>query len=146
MRARRRDSPLPRREGDNERRGGEPGKSQPSWPAIRACKQHLPQRQSLPEEGYRGSFQRASPDRAVAPRGSRRCLGGVVPGQRGRKCGRGRPDGTRLAERPFDPANHYTSKYLDSSNEPLVPFGFGLTYGRFTLSNLTVSPREVTAD
>jgi beta-glucosidase len=51
----------------------------------------------------------------------------------------------RPGGRPFDPANHYTSKYLDSSNEPLIPFGFGLTYGRFTLSNLTVGPREVTA-
>jgi beta-glucosidase len=50
----------------------------------------------------------------------------------------------RPGGRPFDPADHYTSKYLDSSNDPLVPFGFGLTYGRFTLSNLTVSPREVT--
>jgi beta-glucosidase len=51
----------------------------------------------------------------------------------------------RAGGRPFDPADHYTSKYLDSSNDPLVPFGFGLTYGRFTLSSLTVSPRQVTA-
>jgi beta-glucosidase len=51
----------------------------------------------------------------------------------------------RPGGRPFDPADHYTSKYLDVSNDPLVPFGFGLTYGRFTLANLTVSPREVAA-
>jgi beta-glucosidase len=45
----------------------------------------------------------------------------------------------RPTGRPADPNDHYTSKYLDSSNEPLFPFGYGLTYGRFTLSNLRVS-------
>lgn len=33
--------------------------------------------------------------------------------------------------RPIDPANKYTSKYLDVSNEPLYPFGFGLGYTQF---------------
>lgn len=32
----------------------------------------------------------------------------------------------------------YTSKYLDISNEPLYPFGYGLSYTTFTYSNLTV--------
>ena len=37
--------------------------------------------------------------------------------------------------RPFDPSFRYTSKYLDMSNEPLFPFGHGLSYTRFTLEN-----------
>ncbi len=34
--------------------------------------------------------------------------------------------------RPKDPNNKYTSKYLDVSNTPLYPFGFGLSYTEFT--------------
>ena len=45
----------------------------------------------------------------------------------------------RPTGRPADPKDKYTSKYLDSPNEPLFPFGHGLTYGRFTLSNLRLS-------
>jgi beta-glucosidase len=45
----------------------------------------------------------------------------------------------RPSGRPADPNDHYTSKYLDSPNDPLFPFGHGLTYGRFTLSNLRLS-------
>ena len=48
----------------------------------------------------------------------------------------------RPSGRPANPKDHYTSKYLDVPNEPLFPFGHGLTYGRFTLSNLAVSPRQ----
>jgi beta-glucosidase len=48
--------------------------------------------------------------------------------------------GERPSGRPADPKDHYTSKYLDAPNEPLFPFGHGLTYGRFALSNLRVSP------
>jgi beta-glucosidase len=44
----------------------------------------------------------------------------------------------RPSGRPADPKDHYTSKYLDISNEPLFPFGFGLTYGSFAYSNLRV--------
>jgi beta-glucosidase len=50
----------------------------------------------------------------------------------------------RPGGRPADPADHYTSKYLDSPNEPLFPFGHGLTYGRFTLSNLRLSKETLT--
>jgi beta-glucosidase len=50
--------------------------------------------------------------------------------------------GERPTGRPADPKDHYTSKYLDVANEPLFPFGHGLTYGRFTLSNLRVTPQE----
>jgi beta-glucosidase len=46
--------------------------------------------------------------------------------------------GQRPSGRPADPKDHYTSKYLDVSNEPLFPFGFGLTYGYFNYSNLRV--------
>jgi beta-glucosidase len=46
--------------------------------------------------------------------------------------------GQRPTGRPADPKDHYTSKYLDVPNEPLFPFGFGLTYGKFTHSNLRV--------
>lgn len=52
--------------------------------------------------------------------------------------------GQRPSGRPADPKDHYTSKYLDVANEPLFPFGYGLSYGRFRLSNLRVSPRDVT--
>jgi beta-glucosidase len=48
--------------------------------------------------------------------------------------------GERPSGRPFDANDRFTSKYIDVPNEPLFPFGFGLTYGRFVLSNLRVSP------
>ena len=51
--------------------------------------------------------------------------------------------GERPSGRPFNPEDHYTSKYLDLPNDPLFPFGHGLTYGRFTLSNLRVTPERV---
>jgi beta-glucosidase len=52
--------------------------------------------------------------------------------------------GARPGGRPANPKDPYTSKYLDVSNDPLFPFGFGLTYGRFRLSNLHVSRESVT--
>jgi beta-glucosidase len=45
----------------------------------------------------------------------------------------------RPSGRPFDRNDRFTSKYLDVANDPLFPFGFGLTYGRFELSNLRLS-------
>ena len=51
--------------------------------------------------------------------------------------------GARPGGRPADPKDHYTSKYLDSPNEPLFFFGHGLGYGRFVLSNLRVTPADV---
>ena len=48
--------------------------------------------------------------------------------------------GERPGGRPANPKDHYTSKYLDVPNEPLFPFGHGLTYGRFSLFNLRVTP------
>ncbi len=52
--------------------------------------------------------------------------------------------GERRSGRPANPADKFTSKYLDSPNEPLFAFGHGLTYGRFRYSNLRVTPTEPT--
>ncbi len=45
----------------------------------------------------------------------------------------------RGSGRPADPDNPYTSKYLDAPVEPLFPFGHGLSYSRFALTNLRAS-------
>ena len=50
--------------------------------------------------------------------------------------------GQRNCGRPENPKDHFTSKYLDSPNSSLFPFGHGLTYGRFALSNLRVTPES----
>ena len=46
--------------------------------------------------------------------------------------------------RPFDAENKYTSKYLDESNEPLYPFGYGLSYTTFDYGDLQLSSGEIT--
>jgi len=51
----------------------------------------------------------------------------------------------RNSGRPENPQDHFTSKYLDLPNTPLLPFGFGLSYGRFSYANLTVSPESARA-
>ncbi|HUO01825.1 MAG TPA: glycoside hydrolase family 3 C-terminal domain-containing protein, partial [Rhizomicrobium sp.] len=48
----------------------------------------------------------------------------------------------RSGGRPLNPADHYTSKYLDEVNTPLFPFGHGLSYGDFVYADLNVSPVE----
>jgi beta-glucosidase len=48
----------------------------------------------------------------------------------------------RSGGRPLNPADHYTSKYLDEANTTLFPFGHGLTYGDFVYADLNVSPAE----
>lgn len=50
----------------------------------------------------------------------------------------------RPGGRPANPQDRYTSKYLDAPNDPLFCFGHGLSYARFTLSNLQVSRESVT--
>jgi beta-glucosidase len=51
--------------------------------------------------------------------------------------------GERPSGRPFNPKDHFTTRYIDVANDPLYPFGFGLTYGRFTLANFVVTPARV---
>jgi beta-glucosidase len=51
--------------------------------------------------------------------------------------------GQRPTGRPADGQDHYTSRYLDVSNEPLYPFGHGLSYGHCTIAGLRVEPQAV---
>jgi beta-glucosidase len=51
----------------------------------------------------------------------------------------------RPSGRPADPADHYTSKYLDIPVEPQFPFGHGLSYSPMVLSNLRTSAETFTA-
>jgi beta-glucosidase len=54
--------------------------------------------------------------------------------------------GHRNTGRPPDAKEKYTSKYIDSSFEPLYPFGYGLSYSSFAFSGLAVSPASIKPD
>jgi beta-glucosidase len=41
--------------------------------------------------------------------------------------------------RPRDPNNKYTSKYLDIPNDPLYPFGYGLSYTTFEYGAISIN-------
>lgn len=48
--------------------------------------------------------------------------------------------------RPFEEGNRYTLRYSDELLGPLFPFGFGMTYTRFSISEPTVETPRVTPD
>lgn len=54
--------------------------------------------------------------------------------------------GHKNTGRPPDPKNKYTSKYLDAPVTPLFPFGYGLSYTTFRLTNLTLSAQSIKPD
>lgn len=45
--------------------------------------------------------------------------------------------------RPPEAENRYTSKYLDVPWTPLFPFGYGLSYTKFKITNLQLSARRI---
>jgi beta-glucosidase len=48
--------------------------------------------------------------------------------------------------RPYDANNKFTSKYLDILNDPMYPFGFGLSYTTFDYSDITLSKKQLKGD
>ena len=48
--------------------------------------------------------------------------------------------------RPYDVKNTFTSQYLDVPNEPLYPFGFGLSYTNFEYGDIRVNKTELTGE
>jgi beta-glucosidase len=45
--------------------------------------------------------------------------------------------------RPENPKDKYTTKYIDSPNEPLYPFGYGLSYTTFEYGEISLSKAEL---
>ena len=48
--------------------------------------------------------------------------------------------------RPMDSNNKFTSKYLDISNDPLYPFGYGLSYTTFEYGDIKLSKNKLKGD
>lgn len=51
--------------------------------------------------------------------------------------------GQRPTGRPMNADDYFTSKYLDVPNDPLYPFGYGLTYGRFEYRDLALAAAQI---
>ncbi|HHU06936.1 MAG TPA: beta-glucosidase, partial [Clostridiaceae bacterium] len=48
--------------------------------------------------------------------------------------------------RPYQKNNRYTSHFMDIPNDPLFPFGYGLTYGKVRYHGFTLDKTEMTKD
>jgi len=48
--------------------------------------------------------------------------------------------------RPFKEGDKFTSKYLDSPNTPLYPFGYGLSYTTFNYENIKIDKNKISND
>ncbi|HWV16606.1 MAG TPA: beta-glucosidase BglX [Cellvibrio sp.] len=48
--------------------------------------------------------------------------------------------------RPYVPGSEYTTHYLDTSNDPLYAFGYGLSYSKFTYSEVSLDKKIMAAN
>jgi beta-glucosidase len=59
----------------------------------------------------------------------------------------GRPaEDVDLSHPPTSGPDKYLSRYIDESNAPLYPFGFGLSYTHFTYSNVQLSAATISSE
>jgi beta-glucosidase len=58
----------------------------------------------------------------------------------------GRPADDIDLSHPPTGGDKYYSRYIDETNAPLFPFGFGLSYTQFTYSDLKLTPQKISQD